>query len=76
MLGDAFNMLNGFGNGMPHHPMLTDDEDFTSPHRNFNNQMMSPFGGFGFGGPMLGGMMSQMVFFWNSFACFNHFPLF
>ena len=62
MLGDAFNMLNGFGNGMPHHPMLTDDEDFTSPHRNFNNQMMSPFGGFGFGGPMLGGMMSQMVF--------------
>nr|CAD2167812.1 unnamed protein product [Meloidogyne enterolobii] len=60
MLGDAFNMLNGFGNGMPHHPMLTDDEDFTSPHRNFNNQMMNPFGGFGFGGSMLGGMMSQM----------------
>ena len=63
MLGDAFNMLNGFGSGMPQHPMLTDSNFMGSNHQNFNNHMMSPFGGFGFGGSMLGGMMSQMVFF-------------
>lgn len=63
MLGDAFNMLNSFGTGMPQHPMLTDDDFGGSNHRNRNNQMMNPFGGFGLGGSMLGGMMSQMVFF-------------
>uniref|UniRef100_A0A183CHJ5 Myeloid leukemia factor n=1 Tax=Globodera pallida TaxID=36090 RepID=A0A183CHJ5_GLOPA len=64
MLGDAWDMLNGFGMmGAPHQPMLTDDSQRHQlmPHRQQQPQqrfgddmMMSPFGG------IFGGMMQQM----------------
>lgn len=66
MLGDAWDMLSGFGPmgpSFPQHPMLADDPSRhrTRPQRTNDNMMMSPFGGFGFGGPLFGGMMQQMV---------------
>lgn len=62
MLGDAFNMLNNFGMGVPRHPMLMDNgfghhAPPNGRHQRTNggghhdmNMMMSPFGGFSFGG--------------------------
>ncbi|KAL3077168.1 hypothetical protein niasHS_013157 [Heterodera schachtii] len=68
MLGDAWDMLNGFGMmgpPFPNHPMLTDGLNRQNqalrrqqpPQHHFGpDMMMSPFGGFG----IFGGMMQQM----------------
>jgi hypothetical protein len=63
MIGDAFDMLNTFGMGMPRHPMINNNNygEQAARNRQREDMMLSPFGGFGFGGPLFGGMMNQMV---------------
>lgn len=72
MMQDTFGLLDGFS-GAPRHPQqqMIDNGRGGGGHRGagavsrprhpMDDMMLSPFGGFGLGGGLFGGIMQQMV---------------